>query len=245
MRTLCSLSMALVTALLAGTATAQSGDEVLAMMDEAMTRAVDQYFEYDIVNEEKGRDPSGMTVRVRIKGPMRTTEFLAPGDMKGTKALVRSRTQMWIYLPAYNKVRRVASSSTSGEFMGTTFSNEDISTVTYGEAYTGTLLSQTDEAWIVEGTPREGDEVAYGKLEFTICKQYIQPLEIRYFNRDGVHLKTETRGGYTCEGEVCNAEVMTMVSHARNDASTQLVRTSWEVNTGIEDDHFSVRNLQN
>ena len=245
MRTLHNLTTALVVVLLAGAAAAQSGEEVLAMMDESMTRAVDQYFEYDIVNSEKGRDPTVMTVQVRIKGPMRTTEFLAPGDMKGTKALVRSRTQMWIYLPAYNKVRRVASSSTSGEFMGTTFSNEDISTVTYGDAYAGRLLSQTDEAWVVEATPREGQDVSYGKLEFTICKQYIQPLEIRYYNRDGVHLKTETRADYTCEGEVCNAEVMTMVSHARNDASTQLVRTVWEVNTGIDDDHFSVRNLQN
>jgi len=245
MKTLFDLTAALAVVLFAGSAAAQSGEEVMAMMDEAMTRAVDQYFEYDIVNEEKGRDPTLMRVRVRIKGPMRTTEFLAPGDMKGTKALVRSRTQMWIYLPAYSKVRRVASSSASGEFMGTTFSNEDISTVTYGEAYTGTLLSQTDEAWIVEATPREGQDGSYGKLEITICKQHVQPLEIRYFNRDGTHLKTETRTGYTCRGEVCNAEVMTMTSHARNDASTQLVRTVWEVNTGIEDDHFSVRNLQN
>ena len=36
-----------------------------------------------------------------------------------------------------------------------------------------------------------------------------------------------------------------MVDHTRGDASTELVRRTWKVNTGVGDDEFSVRNLQN
>jgi len=243
LRLLFGLCAALV---LIAPAQALTGDEVIAQMDEAMTRAVDQYFEYDIVTEERGR-PSAktMSIRVWIKGEKRLTEFLAPGDMKGTKALILSRMQMYIFLPAYNKVRRVASHMTAGSFMGTTFTNEDVSTVTYGPVYGGELLSETDEAWVVKGTPKEGADVNYGSVRFTICKHYIQPLEIRYYNREGVHTKTETRTDYSCEGDVCNAVLMTMTDHSSNDTSTQLIRTGWQVNTGVGDDTFSVRNLQN
>ncbi len=226
-------------------AAAEDGASVLAKMDESMSRAIDQYFEYEVVNEEKGRDPKVMELQVWIKGEMRLTEFQAPGDMKGTKALVRSHDQMYIYLPAYNKVRRVASSMTSGGFMGTTFSNDDISTVLYGPVYDGTLDSETDDAWIVTLTPKEGQKTAYGKLVMTVSKQYIQPTEIKYFNKKDQHIKTETRTSYSCEGDVCNAESMKMTDHTKGDASTELIRRAWKVNPGIGDDEFSVRNLQN
>ncbi|MCP4873089.1 MAG: outer membrane lipoprotein-sorting protein [Proteobacteria bacterium] len=226
-------------------AAADDGPSVLAKMDESMSRAVDQYFEYEVVNEEKGRDPKVMELDVWIKGPMRLTEFQAPGDMKGTKALVRAHDQMYIYLPAYNKVRRVASSMTSGGFMGTTFSNDDISTVLYGPVYEGSLQSETDTAWVLVLTPKADAKTAYGKLVMTVSKKYIQPDTIEYFNRKDQHVKTETRSGYTCEGDVCNAESMKMVDHTRGDASTELVRRTWKVNTGVGDDEFSVRNLQN
>jgi outer membrane lipoprotein-sorting protein len=231
----------------------EAGDAVLAKMDEAMTRATDQIFDYEIVNEEKGRDPKVMAMTATIKGERRLVEFTAPGDMAGMKALALGRGQMYTYLPAYKKVRRVASSMSAGGFMGTTFSNDDISTITYGPSYAGALLSETDEAWVVEATPREGAGSAYGKLVFTIDKGYLQPLEIQYWSTKGKHLKTEVRTGYGCKtaegaddpkGPICNAESMKMTDHSKGDMSTELVRLRWEVNTDVSDDVFTVRNLE-
>lgn len=243
-----SLVMTICCALLVGSlaapALALTGDEVIARMDAAVTRAQDQYFEYDVINQEPGREGKLMQIKAWVMGVQRMTEFVAPGDMKGTKALVRSRAQMYIYLPAYSKVRRVASHATTGAFMGTTFSNDDISTVTYGESYTGKLLSETDTEWVVEATPIEGANTAYARLEITLSKQYDQPTVIRYFNADGQNTKTETRTGYSCQGEICNAESMVMVDHTRNDASTELLRTTWQTNTGLDAGFFSVRSLQ-
>ena len=235
---------ALIATLLTTPALALTGDEIIARMDAAVTRAQDQYFEYDVINQEPGREGKLMQIKAWVMGTLRMTEFVAPGDMKGTKALVRSRAQMYIYLPAYSKVRRVASHATSGAFMGTTFSNDDISTVTYGESYTGKLLSETDTEWVVEAVPREGANTAYARLEINLSKQYDQPTEIRYFNTDGQNTKTESRVRYSCQGEICNAESMVMVDHTRNDASTELLRTTWQTNTGLDAGFFSVRSLQ-
>jgi len=223
---------------------AASGDEILAKMDEAMTRAEDQFFEYDVVHTDPGKAPKLMTLRVWIKGQMRITEFLAPGDMKGTKALVRSRTQMYLYLPAYNKIRRVASHATKGGFLGTTFSNEDISTTTYGDVYAASSSSEEDGKWTVEATPREGIKAAYGKLVFIIGQELMLPIEIRYFNAKGQHTKTETRTEYGCKGNICNAGVMRMLDHSKNGAWTELRKTAWKVNTGLSDAEFSLRRLQ-
>ncbi len=235
---------ALLATLLSTPALALTGDEIIARLDAAVTRAQDQYFEYDVINNEPGRESKLMQIKAWVMGTKRMTEFVAPGDMKGTKALVLSRTKMYIYLPAYSKVRRVASHATSGAFMGTTFSNDDISTVTYGETYSGKLLSEADDAWVIEAAPKEGANTAYARLEITMSKQYDQPTEIRYFNADGQNTKTETRTGYSCQGEICNAESMVMVDHTRNDASTELLRTAWQSNTGLDAGFFSVRSLQ-
>jgi len=225
-------------------ALAETGDEVIKMMDAAATAATDQFFEYEVVNVDPGRAAKVMALKVHIKDDKRMTEFLAPGDMKGTKVLVRSRTEVYIYLPAYNKVRRVASHATKGGFLGTTYSNEDISTITYGDVYSGKLVQENDSHWTVEATPREGVKAMYSKLIFSIRKDYKHLSQVQYFNTKGDHIKTETRTEYSCQGDVCNAGVMKMVDHRRGDASTEFQRRDWLVNSGVGDSLFSKRNLQ-
>ncbi len=234
----------LILALLAPSAAfAQDGPTLLKTMDEAMARSDDMTFRYDVLNQEPGAEPKLMQLRVWVKDTLRLTEFEAPGDMKGTKALVQGQSKMYIYLPAYKKVRRVSSSLSSGGFMGTTFSNEDISTSEYSPYYDAVLSSQDDVAWTLTLTPKADAQVGYSKLEVKMAKKFEVPLEIKYFNSKGQHVKTETRDGTSCQGKVCTAEVMTMTDHTRGDASTSLTRTEWEVNTGLDDGLFTTRTL--
>jgi outer membrane lipoprotein-sorting protein len=225
-------------------ATAQTATEVIVKLDERANLAKTQFFEYEVINEEKGRESGVMRLQVSLSGEERFTEFLAPGDMKGTRVLVKNRAQMYVYLPAYNKVRRIASHTTSGGFMGTTYSNDDMATSFYGPVYAFSMVSEDDKEWVVEGPPNEGVKVAYGKIEITISKANNLPTKIRYFNKDEVHVKTEIRSGYSCSGEVCNAESMKMTDHTRNDASTELLRRDWKVNPELPSSLFSLRNLQ-
>lgn len=227
-----------------GAAFADEGPGLLKRMDEAMARSDDMTFRYDVLNVEPGVDPKLMKLRVWVKDVLRLTEFEAPGDMKGTRALVLGQDQMYIYLPAYKKVRRVSSSLSAGGFMGTTFSNEDISTTEYSPYYDASVTSEDDAGWTLTLTPKADAKLTYSKLEIVMSKKFQVPLEIKYFNKKGAHTKTETREGTSCEGEVCTAEVMTMVDHTRGDASTSLTRTEWEVNTGLDDSLFTTRSLQ-
>ncbi len=222
-----------------------AGEKLMKRLDKIMTLAKDQTFVYNLVTKEPGKGERKMVMRVRIKGTeWRRVDFEAPGDVKGMKVLVRSKSKMYIYLPAYRKVRRVASHVKDQGFMGTTLSHDDISTATYNKFYEGTKTGETKTHWTVVAKRRKGADVPYPKLEFDLSKKYIHPTEIRYFNDKGKKIKTEVRTKYSCQGDICNAAEMKMTDHVRNDAWTRMSRTTWKVNTGLKNRTFSLRSIQ-
>jgi hypothetical protein len=182
-------------------------------------------------------------MRVQTQGAKRFTEFLAPGDVKGTKVLTLSRSKMYVYLPAYQKVRRITSHASDQGFMGTTLSQSDMSTTHYGKVYLATGCEREGEHLIVDAERRAGAEVAYARVQLKLSAQKLLPLEMKYFSATGKHVKTETRGSYECLGDFCNPNVITMVDHTRQ-AQTKLNTLSWEMDSGISASVFSRRHLQ-
>ena len=61
-----------------------------------------------------------------MKGEKRLTEFTDPPEMKGMRILILSPTRMYIYLPAYKKVRRVASHVSAQGLLGPAFASDDL-----------------------------------------------------------------------------------------------------------------------
>lgn len=223
----------------------RAGDEVLKKMDTAQTRAKDQMFVYDLTTKEPGKSPRALQLKVTIKGESwRRVDFLGPGDVKGMKVLILSMSQMYVWLPAYRKIRRVASHVRDQGFMGTTFNHDDMSITRYSSIFSAKLVSETKEHWKVKATRRPGKDYPYKTLLFTIAKKYRQATEIRYYNDKGAHVKTEVRKGYTCKGEICNADTMKLTDHTRNDTWSEFKKKKWEVNTGVADRFFTVRSLQ-
>jgi len=219
-----------------------AGDKVLASMDAAMNRAKTHKFDYEIINQEAGKGEKKLAMNVLIKGEKRLTEFSAPADMKGTKVLILSPTQMWVYLPAFGKVRRIASHTKDQSSFGMTFSQDDMATQWYGPEYQASIASESAAEWHLVLTPRAGKETTYAKIEVTVAKDRTLPTELKYFNGDGKNTKTETRTGYTCQGNICVPGELKMVDNIKGN-STRLVQKTWKVNEEISDDVFSQRNL--
>jgi hypothetical protein len=220
------------------------GEKAMRLMDEAMTRAKDQYFEYDVITQEPKKAQTKMSMTVRVKKLLRLIDFTAPGDIKGMRVLVLSLTQMYVYLPAYHKLRRVASHAREQGFMGTALSHDDTSISTYGDLYQGKLVGETKTHFRVQGTRRPGKDYPYARIDFAIRKDNHHPDELLYWSDKGVKLKTEARRDYSCQQNICTARVMKMTDHQRNSMWTELVRKEWRVNTGIADSEFTARALQ-
>jgi hypothetical protein len=233
---------AVVLGLLSATARAradEAGDRALAALDEATNRAKSYYFEFDVAN----RDGTRLALIVRLKGDKRLTEFTAPADMKGTKVLILSTTQTYVYLPAFGKVRRVASSVSDQGFMGMTFSPDDFTTI-FSPQYTATIASDSPTEMKLVAVAKPGQTPPYPRVEFTVGKEKFLATEVKYFNAAGTNVKTEVRTGYTCEGNVCTPSEQTMTDNTKNGVWTKMTRKVWRVNVDLSDDVFSKRALE-
>lgn len=79
------------------------------------------------------RKTSGLTrLQDKSEDNMRLVRFLSPADIKGTSTLLiehanaNADDDMWVYLPALGKVRRLSASNKKDSFVGTDFSYGDI-----------------------------------------------------------------------------------------------------------------------
>jgi outer membrane lipoprotein-sorting protein len=239
--------------LIAACASAQAettAERALRVLDKAMDTAKDQVFEYDVVTWEPGKGERTMNMNVKIKPPRcRFIEYTSPADIKGMRVLILSLGEMYIYLPAFHKVRRVAGHVRAQSFQGTALSNDDMAITQYSDAFNATkLLAEDPRSWKVELTRKPKNDFVYSRIEMTILKKERMPSGIAYFNDKGVKVKSEERTDYSCKntakGPVCNCKVMKLIDHTRNGLYTKLTIRRWEVDTGIPDAACTQRALQ-
>jgi hypothetical protein len=96
---------------------------------------------------------------------MRMTRFTAPADVKGTVSLLIEHSaaddDIWIYLPALKKVRRLVSSNKKDSFVGTDFSYGDVIGHKVSEWNYKLLREETEDSalcYVIEALPKN-DEV--------------------------------------------------------------------------------------
>lgn len=222
----------------------EKGDKAIAAVDGAIFKAKTQVLEYDATIKVKDKADRKLGLSVMLKGEWRFSEFLTPSDVKGTKVLILSPSQMYVYLPAFKKVRRIASHVTDQGFMGMNFTQDEMAIASYSKMYTATVASEDDKVKKLVLTKKEDSEAPYPKIEMTVEKARNLPTEIKYFSDSGTHVKTETRSDYTCEKEFCAPKTMKMVDLTKEGSSTTLSRTKWKVNVDIPDSRFSKRALE-
>lgn len=218
---------------------------VLAETDAAMNRAKDLTIQWTVADMAPGgKAPRALGFQVRVKGPKSLTSFDAPADLKGTRVLVLARDQMWVWLPSYGKVRRIASHVTEQGFMGTSYSHADMNGSRFGDAYTAASMTETGDAWVVQLDAKPDAHAPYPQIEMTVAKSNHLPTRIAYQTAEGKTIKVETRSDYACQAAVCLPGVMRMEDLTRPGAWTELRRATWVADTGLSDDVFSVRTLQ-
>lgn len=220
------------------------GDKLLGAIDATIYKAKTQYLEYEATIRVPEKSDRTVKLAVWMKNDWRLSEFLAPSDVKGTKVLILSPTQMYVYLPAYKKVRRIASHTTDQGFMGMNFTQDELSITNYAKMYTATVAKDDGKLVTLALAAKKDANAPYPKIELVCDKAKNLPVEIRYFNDEGTKLKTETRGAYTTEKECHAPAELKMVDHMKGGASTTLSRKAWKVNIDIPDSKFSKRALE-
>ena len=116
--------------------------------------------------------------------------FISPADVKRTTLLTLSDNEIYLYMPAYRRTKRISGGAKSGKFVGSDFKYSDISLM-YNEqtgTYKSTLLKDTDKDYVVQVVPT-GNDSDYGKIVITVDKKTLLFTHIDFYNNQGKEIK--------------------------------------------------------
>lgn len=135
---------------------------------------------------------------------MRLVRFVSPADIKGTSILLvehaRADDDMWLYLPALGKVRRLSAANKKDAFVGTDFSYADVVGYKPGQwthRLTGEETLNGVPCHVVESLPADDavrQSTGYGKRASWIGKANFVALRVDIWDAAGQPLKRITTG---------------------------------------------------
>lgn len=182
-------------------------------------------------------------------GANQLIKFTAPADVRGSGFMsvagADGATESYIYLPALDRVRRVAGGQEQDAFFGSDFSYEDITGLT-GDIegdFVYTLLETRDgPSYVIEGVPTDSAETSYERIVYLVDEALLLPTRIEFY-RGGEFYKlmtisqTVVQDGFTLPTEIRMETVAA-------GSFTTLVQTGFELDTEIPDDVFTERFLR-
>ena len=184
-------------------------------------------------------------------------EFKKPADVAGTKFLTTplkdGTSEQRLYLPALKKTRKIASSDKSGEFVNSDLTYYDMedkkledNTYTFvadnevlaDKAFDGMKFSKIEVKAKASDSP-------YAKSYFWINMDDFHAAKVEAYDvKGGALLKTILFVKYD-EQKGVKMPVQTMVTNHKKGSKTLLQLNNLQINTGLKDDVFSVKNLEN
>ena len=112
--------------------------------------------------------------------------ILSPAKEKGVATLKVER-EVWNYLPKVDRVIRIPPSMMGAAWMGSHITNDDLVKANrIDEEYDFRLLAEDQQSWTIEGVPKPEAPVIWGKIVYRLQKQPLVPVQIEYFDEEGV-----------------------------------------------------------
>jgi len=130
----------------------------------------------------------------------RIIKFLSPAEVKGTGILIHDypekRDDMWIYLPALRKTRRIVSKEKSKSFMGSEFSNANMTAPgldDFSYRLAGEEVVEGAPCYLIESLPLNEDlaeEYGYARSLSWVDKNTYLVYRSNFYSVDGDLIKT-------------------------------------------------------
>lgn len=175
--------------------------------------------------------------------------FTAPADVKGTLLLIYDHPDkdddMWIFMPALKKVRRIISSEKGKSFMGSEFTNADMSKPNQADFnYTllGTVEYNGDTCWKIETTGIDTDiqkAIGYSKtVRYIDQKNYVSH-RVEYYDFSGNLHRIQHLSDYKEQtGKTYFAHRMVM-ENVQNKRVSEMIVNRLQMGTDLSENAFS------
>jgi Outer membrane lipoprotein-sorting protein len=211
----------------------------------------------NLIITEKGGSTRSRTISMTSKSyagglEKRIIRFIEPADVRGTSMLVvdnkNSADEMWIYLPALKKIRRIVTSEKGKSFMSSEFSNADMTSPAISDfTYKHLEKSGVNNQWIIASTPvneDKADEYGYSKKisYISIDKNQIQKMEFYNFDNELfkiIEIKSIqplSDGKYMVKNMVA--------SNLNTNRKSEIIFSNISEGIKVDDSNFTIQNLQ-
>jgi outer membrane lipoprotein-sorting protein len=182
----------------------------------------------------------------------RIIRFIEPADVRGTSMLVvdnkNSADEMWIYLPALKKTRRIVTSEKGKSFMSSEFSNADMSSPAISD-FTHKHLekSGTNNQWIIESIPvneDKADEYGFSKKISYISIDNNQVLKMEFYNFDKELFKViEIKSIFPMSDGKFMVKNM-VATNLNTNRKSEILFSNINEGVKIDDSNFTIQNLE-
>jgi len=190
------------------------------------------------------------------KTEKRLIRFLDPPDVKGTGFMTfdyeDKDVDMWIFLLAIRKTRRIVSSDKSKSFMGSEFAYGDMN-IPVLEDYNYKILREEKlngvDCWVIESLPKKKETAkddGYSKKISWISKDHFNIHKGEYHDLDGKLLKILTVKEFKLlDPEKKRYRPMNMEMVNKQNGRKSIFRTNKiEFTPDTKDEYFSIRYLE-
>jgi outer membrane lipoprotein-sorting protein len=190
-----------------------------------------------------------MSMRAWTRGEKHSlVRVTAPKKDAGNGTLM-IENNMWSYSPKVNRVIKVPSSMMGQSWMGSDFSNKDVSRADdIVDQYTHTLAGKEEheghEVFVIESVPHEDAAVVWGKEVLRIRDDHVLLAE-EFYDQDGELVKSLEALEV---GEVGGRMIATRQRMAKVDTEdewTEMSVESMEYDVDLKDSLFTLSNLRN
>jgi len=156
---------------------------------------------------------------------------------------------MWTFAPKINRIIKIPSSMMSQSWMGSDFSNKDVSKSTdILDQYDHKLLEirekDNHDVYVIESIPHEDAAVVWGKEIVFIRDDYIL-LEQQYWDQDGILVKTMKAHEIKKLGGRTVASTIRMAKQETPNEWTEMSVQDIQFDQSHPDSLFTLSNLRN
>jgi len=252
------VAMGILLALLVSiSASAQDAGEIIKKSNDVLKinsfEAVSTLTITDSKGDQRIRKSSMASMSLPDGTEKRIIKFVSPAEVSGIGILIfdypEKSDDMWIYLPALRKTRRIVSREKSKSFMGSEFSNANMTAPGLEDFHyvlLGKEVYQGHNCYMIESTPLNSnieDEYGYSRAVSWIDENNYLVYQIHYFDFDGEEFKIISNQTFK---ELEKGKFMVTRMEARNSSngrSSEMVMNKVDV-TPTNASYFTVAYLE-
>jgi outer membrane lipoprotein-sorting protein len=223
--------------------TGLTGKEILTRVKKA-TVAKDRLATAIMTITDRNGRKQTRTIQFTTKGDKKLmATFQEPPDLSGVTFMTTSSENMWIYLPAQARVRRISGSMVNQGFGGSDFSYKEMNNIS--------SVAEDKDVEKVEETIIN-DKTAYlltlkeseGLINrLWVDKRYFIPVQLEKLNQAGNVIKRIEFKDFAQEDSIWIPKLI-QLQDLNNGSRTEIKVTEFQINTGIKDNWFTESNMK-